>query len=357
MIEHILTCNNLKCRKDVGVRALVTTCSHIFCLDCARRSGLPDHVAIRGGNCPACGSPLSKPDDAIIANLNPSEDCKTSLLSGLSPNIIMECAGRALSFWAYQTTQEIYYQQYLYKTVAEKFSALGIRMEQTTSSAGVEIERLQHKLHCAASELESLRRKNEEFAQAYKEKSRKLVQTQELYDKVKRKAEMGHIQQAASEAVDSTFYGPPRPRSTVPQEYGFRSGFGAFGRGGTLDTEGLNQGISDLSQGIPQSNPCHAGMQNDYWAHRHADAQGIFPTGVDEHSRPYHAPFPRKTGLPNRFTSTPLPFHANHRRYSGPQSPGFTQPRGGFSGIGLSSGLKVSQSMGSAGLGPSGGNH
>ncbi|PHH60821.1 hypothetical protein CDD81_1118 [Ophiocordyceps australis] len=351
MMEHTLTCNNLKCRKEVGVRALVTTCSHLFCLDCARRAGLPDHVAIRGVNCPACGSPLSKPDDAIIANLNPSEDCKTSILSGLSPNIIMECAGRALAFWAYQTTQEIYYQQFLYKTVAEKFSALGIRLEQTTSSAGVEIERLQQKLAGAASELESLRRKNEEFAQAYKEKNNKLLQTQELYDKVKRRAEIGHIQQAVTEAVDSTFNGPPRPRSTGPQEYGFRSGFGAFGRGGTFNAEG------SLNQGVPQPNPGHADIQHDYWPRRHADAQGIFPTGIDEHSRHVHAPFPRKAGLPNRFPSPPLPFHASNRRHPGPQSPGFTQPRGGFSGMGLSSGLKVSQSMGSAGLGASAGNH
>jgi E3 ubiquitin-protein ligase CCNP1IP1 len=54
------------------------------------------------------------------------------------------------------------------------------------------------------SEQEALRRKNEELAQAYKDKSRKLLQTQELYDKAKRKAEMGFIQRAALDAVDST---------------------------------------------------------------------------------------------------------------------------------------------------------
>ena len=50
---------------------------------------------------------LPNPDDVVVTNLNPSEDYKTSVLSGLSPNVIMECAGRALSFWAYQTTQEM----------------------------------------------------------------------------------------------------------------------------------------------------------------------------------------------------------------------------------------------------------
>jgi E3 ubiquitin-protein ligase CCNP1IP1 len=61
----------------------------------------------RRTTCTACNGDLSKPDDAVIAVLDPSEDYKTSVLSGLSPNIIMECAGRALSFWAYQTTQEM----------------------------------------------------------------------------------------------------------------------------------------------------------------------------------------------------------------------------------------------------------
>lgn len=51
---------------------------------------------------------------------------------------------------------------------------------------------------------ENLRRKNDELSQAYKERNRKLLQTQELYDKLKRKALLGHIQDAASDAVDTT---------------------------------------------------------------------------------------------------------------------------------------------------------
>lgn len=54
---------------------------------------------------------------------------------------------------------------------------------------------------------DSLRRKNEELTRAYKEKNRKLLQTQELYDKLKRKAMLGHIQDAASDAVDTTLQG------------------------------------------------------------------------------------------------------------------------------------------------------
>lgn len=45
--------------------------------------------------------------------------------------------------------------------------------------------------------------------QTCKDKSRRLLQTQELYDRVKRKAELGQIQRAASDAVDSSLLVAP----------------------------------------------------------------------------------------------------------------------------------------------------
>jgi E3 ubiquitin-protein ligase CCNP1IP1 len=51
----------------------------------------------------------------------------------------------------------------------------------------------------------TLKRKNEELVQAFREKSRKQLLTQELYDKLKRRATMlGQVQDAASDAVDNT---------------------------------------------------------------------------------------------------------------------------------------------------------
>lgn len=81
--------------------------SHIFCLPCSETLGL---TAPAGGNrlCPACQMQLPNPDDVVSTQLNPTEDYKTSVLSGLNPGIIMECAGRGLSFWTYQSTQEMY---------------------------------------------------------------------------------------------------------------------------------------------------------------------------------------------------------------------------------------------------------
>jgi len=58
--------------------------------------------------------------------------------------------------------------------------------------AGLEIEK------------ESTRRKNEELNQALREKTRKHMMTQELYDKLKRRTMLGQVQNAAVDAVDET---------------------------------------------------------------------------------------------------------------------------------------------------------
>ncbi|KAI9736390.1 MAG: hypothetical protein M1818_006123 [Claussenomyces sp. TS43310] len=142
------------------------------------------------------------PDDAVITNLNPTEDYKTSVLSGLSPNIIMECTGRALSFWAYQTTQEIVYQQYLARSLTDKYAALSTQMDKVIHDANAEISDLRDKLANMQIDQESLRQKNDELMQAYNHKSRLHNQTQELYDKLKRKAMLGQVRSAATDAVE-----------------------------------------------------------------------------------------------------------------------------------------------------------
>jgi E3 ubiquitin-protein ligase CCNP1IP1 len=54
------------------------------------------------------------------------------------------------------------------------------------------------------TEHETMRRKYDELAHMHAEKAKKLLRVQEQYDKAKRKAELGHIQRAASDAVDLT---------------------------------------------------------------------------------------------------------------------------------------------------------
>ena len=105
-MDHSLRCNSLKCRTLLDDRAVVTTCSHIFCEPCAESLGLANPNG-SARVCPACETHLSNPDDAVVTQLNPTEDYKTSVLSGLSPSIIMECAGRGMAFYTYQTAQEM----------------------------------------------------------------------------------------------------------------------------------------------------------------------------------------------------------------------------------------------------------
>lgn len=47
----------------------------------------------------------------LCNTLNPPEEWKTNILGGMSPSIIMECAGKALSFWGYQMVMEMYAPQ------------------------------------------------------------------------------------------------------------------------------------------------------------------------------------------------------------------------------------------------------
>lgn len=82
-----------------------------------------------------------------MAALNPSEDYKTSILSGLSPTIIIECAGRGLHFWAYQMAQEITYQAFLASSLKGKYADLGAHLEAVHREATEETQKLQGQIH------------------------------------------------------------------------------------------------------------------------------------------------------------------------------------------------------------------
>jgi hypothetical protein len=82
----------------------------------------------------------------VVAGLNPTEDYKTSVLSGLSPTIIMECASRSLAFHSYQTSQEIIYQEHLAKGLTDKYNVLSQQMDQLIHDANAQIKALQDKV-------------------------------------------------------------------------------------------------------------------------------------------------------------------------------------------------------------------
>ena len=84
---------------------ILTLSRHVFCPPCAEKTGLlaAHHEQRR---CPQCKSDLNNANDVLRNLLSPPEDWKASVLAGLDPATIMECAQRALSFWTYQNAQE-----------------------------------------------------------------------------------------------------------------------------------------------------------------------------------------------------------------------------------------------------------
>lgn len=51
--------------------------------------------------CSLVKTPLTETDAIVYTELNPSEDYKSSVLAALRPEIVLDIASRALSFWTY----------------------------------------------------------------------------------------------------------------------------------------------------------------------------------------------------------------------------------------------------------------
>ncbi|KAI0637757.1 hypothetical protein C8Q77DRAFT_387441 [Trametes polyzona] len=177
-----LRCNRLTCRRSLTDKAVVTTCSHIFCVDCANELFNASRL------CPACETSLTEPDDVVVCSLHPSNDYKTSVLSGLNPTIILEICSRALSFWQYQIHQEQSFQQALYRNVTEKNAQLEKRLENVIREANGEISLLNNKLSDLERDVESERRKTATLQDSLKENEKEYQKLKVQYDKLKRKA-------------------------------------------------------------------------------------------------------------------------------------------------------------------------
>ncbi|KAI0092593.1 hypothetical protein BDY19DRAFT_493782 [Irpex rosettiformis] len=124
-----LKCNRLACRKVLSEKAVVTTCSHIFCVDCANELFNASRL------CPACDTSLTEPDDVVVCSLSPTNDYKTSVLSGLNPGVILEICSRAMSFWQYQLHQEHSFQQAVVRSVNEKNAQMQKELHNVSYSA------------------------------------------------------------------------------------------------------------------------------------------------------------------------------------------------------------------------------
>ncbi|CAG8473490.1 8580_t:CDS:10 [Paraglomus occultum] len=144
---------------------LLTTRLDIFCVDCSKKAFTSALV------CPACETTLTENNDIVFVNLNPSEDYKSSVLSGLRPDIVMEITARALSFWTYQTTQESWLQDILYQNLQEKCQQLEKQLHSIKKEAQTEFCALREKQSALQKELEAEKNINLELKKIIEEKN------------------------------------------------------------------------------------------------------------------------------------------------------------------------------------------
>lgn len=196
-MDFQLRCNHLRCREKLRDKAIVTTCSHVFCLACSDAALSSGEGTVR--TCPACGTTLDKPYDMTVAILRPTDDYKMSVLSGLSPTIIMDCANSGMTFWAYQSSQEIYYQEHANKSLKQQLDAKNQELSGVKGTARDEIGKLEVSLQGANEQINRLTRSLAELEEGRKSLERDRNKFRSSYEKLKQKALVPDIEIAAEE--------------------------------------------------------------------------------------------------------------------------------------------------------------
>ncbi|GAA6024899.1 hypothetical protein JCM10207_000280 [Rhodosporidiobolus poonsookiae] len=266
-----LRCNNLRCRTSLVLQgsAVVTTCSHIFCIDCANALFSTPQI------CPACETSLPDLDDVTQTTLNPHDSYKTSILSGLSPAVILDIASRALNFYTYQVQQEAAFQALITKNAQERISILEAQLNTLRREASAEIAILKERVTTSEKDLELERRRVRELQETHKANAKAYSKLKAQYDKAKQRALLNpgdpnlagafsaHPASGAPAPSPATTrqafvpapvngVGPSRSNSTasfVPG--GQHRGGGGGGGGGGWGANGANGGF--VGQAIPRS--------------------------------------------------------------------------------------------------------
>ncbi|KAF8484487.1 hypothetical protein DFH94DRAFT_623520 [Russula ochroleuca] len=169
-------CNRLSCRKSLTDKAV-------------HRPDVPVECAneLFGASrlCPACETSLVEPnnvpcgwvfgansDDVVVSSLHPSNDYKTSVLSGLNPATILEICSRAISFWQYQIHQENSFQHAVVRSINDKNAQLQKQLENLVREADSEISLLSSKLSDFERDLDLERRKNRDLQETSRERDK-----------------------------------------------------------------------------------------------------------------------------------------------------------------------------------------
>ncbi|KAG0293650.1 cyclin B1 interacting protein 1, E3 ubiquitin protein ligase [Dissophora globulifera] len=118
--------------------------------------------------------------DIVVVELSPSQEYRSSILSGLKPEIIMEICTRAISFWTYQISQEAKYQELTQRGLEDKVELYEKQQQRMTREVNVELNVLQ-------GDLEQEKRKTADLSEQLDQMSRQLSRLQTLYERQKRR--------------------------------------------------------------------------------------------------------------------------------------------------------------------------
>jgi len=122
---------------------------------------------------------------------HPTNDYKTSVLAGLSPAVVLDICGRAISFWQYQIHQENIFQQAVLKNVNDKSTQLQKQLDNVIREANNEINILTTKLSSVEHDLDVERLKQRELQANLLDKDKEYQKLKNHYDRIKRKALLG----------------------------------------------------------------------------------------------------------------------------------------------------------------------
>ncbi|KAI9248484.1 hypothetical protein BDA99DRAFT_564723 [Phascolomyces articulosus] len=188
-------CNVLQCRRALchETEACVTSCSHIFCINCA------NHHFNQALVCPACSTPLTQSDDIVVTQLNPSEEYKSSILAGLKPDVIMDISSRAVAFHSYQISQELSYKSIMYQNMESKCTSLQEQLRDTIRDSNRTIKAEKQKNTTLIRDQEQEKRRGHDLQTQLHEKTRQFQKLQLMYEKLKRKSVTPNIQQTLNQ--------------------------------------------------------------------------------------------------------------------------------------------------------------
>ncbi|KAK0314958.1 hypothetical protein LTR82_012952 [Friedmanniomyces endolithicus] len=114
----------------------------------------------------------------------------------------MECAGRALAFFSYQTAQEILYQEFLARSLTDRYATLSSQMDKIVHDANSEITSLRDKLEAMHLDQKALEQKNHDLAEKYKGKSKQQQHLLRQYQLLKRGQETPGLEMAADQNAE-----------------------------------------------------------------------------------------------------------------------------------------------------------